>query len=157
MKEVHAAEPRYWGYDVDRAYSLLPRWHGEAGDWERFARIASVREGGAGAETYVRIVIRLQRHYKNIYQETQASWALTQKGLEAMFKAYPESEEVVHSAALLAFLAEDREFAKPLAGRMGNAWLKPVWGKPERFQAFQAWVAGEGTNGVATWNATANQ
>jgi hypothetical protein len=141
MREAHSVEPLFWSYDTARAYSLLPRWHGQPGDWERYARISSVRNGGVGAETYARIVIHLMKYYGNIFNETQASWSLTRKGFEAMFTKYPSSEEVIQFAALLAFQAGDRDFAKPLADRMGNAYLKSVWGKPERFQAFQAWMA----------------
>ena len=144
MTEAHSVEPQFWSYDIVRAYSLLPRWHGRPGDWERHARISSVREGGVGIETYARIMIHLMKYYGNIFNETQASWPSARKGFEVMFTKYPSSEEVVQFAALLAFQAGDRDFAKPLADRIGNAYLKSVWGKPERFQAFQAWVATAG-------------
>ena len=144
MKEAHSVEPLFWSYDTARAYSLLPRWHGQPGDWERYARISSVRDGSVGSEAYARIMIHLMKYYGNIFKETQASWPSTRKGFEDMLTKYPSSEEVVQFAALLAFQAGDRDFAKPLADRMGNAYLKSVWGKPERFQAFQAWVATAG-------------
>ena len=32
--EAKAFEPQCWDYDVARAHYLLPRWHGQPGDWE---------------------------------------------------------------------------------------------------------------------------
>ena len=49
VEEANAAEPGYWGYDIRRAYSLLPRWYGAPGEWEAYALKAAARPDGLGA------------------------------------------------------------------------------------------------------------
>ncbi|MDQ3621744.1 MAG: hypothetical protein M3463_04540 [Verrucomicrobiota bacterium] len=106
-----------------RAYSLLPRWHGEPGDWEAHAEQASARPDGLGVETYARIVINLRRYHENIFRETKASWPKTREGLEQLRKKYPTSLEILSNSALLATLAEDRPLAKEMFDRLGETYL----------------------------------
>jgi hypothetical protein len=57
LEEGKAFEPKFCGYDIARASSLLPRWYGEPGDWEAYAEQAAERPDGLGAEIYARIVM----------------------------------------------------------------------------------------------------
>lgn len=140
MAEAVAVEPKFWGYDTSRAWSLMPRWHGEPGDWEAYAAQAAERPDGLGAEVYARIVIRLQGTYDNIFRESKASWPKTKEGLELMRKKYPDSLEILSRSAKLATFAADRECAKGLFEQLGDKYLPDVWGKPERFAHYRNWA-----------------
>lgn len=141
LAEARAFEPKFWGYDVSRAYSLLPRWHGEPGDWEKFAAAASARPEGLGSETYARIVIRLRGFYANVFRESAAKWPQTREGLTILLQKYPDSLGLLSEAAMLATMAEDRALAKELFDRIGDRYLPSTWRKPERFTHFRNWAA----------------
>lgn len=140
VAEAKSFEPGFWGYDTARAYSLLPRWYGEPGDWEAYASRAAVDERGAGVEVYARITIQLYMFYTNIFRETQASWPKTRKGLEQLHQKYPRSLEIVNWTAMLATLAEDRALAKEMFAVLGDTYLPSVWGKPEKFLLARKWA-----------------
>ena len=132
--------PTYYPTDTRRAYSLLPRWHGEAGDWEAFAMEAAQIEGGLGDEVYVRILIKLKPYYANIFRETKAVWGTAKKGLEILNKKYPNSMEIQNYTAYFAVLGNDRTMAAEYFDKLGSAYLKSVWRKPERFVHFRTWA-----------------
>ncbi|MCB1235377.1 MAG: DUF4034 domain-containing protein [Verrucomicrobiae bacterium] len=133
-------EPTYWSVPAHRAYTLLPRWFGDEGDWEAFALKASQAPGGLGDETYTRIVIRLSGYYANVFRDARPSWPRTKSGLEIMLKKYPDSLWIRNWAAKLGTLGQDREFAKAWFDRLGDEYIKEVWKKPERFVHFRGWA-----------------
>lgn len=137
MKEAKAYSPVFWGYDTSRAYSLLPRWHGEPGDWEDYALQASLAENGLGAEIYARIVMKLGGYYDNVFAETKASWPKTREGLEAMRKKYPDFHEITNWAAKLAVLAKDYPEASRLFSVLGDSYDPGVWQNAEQFVLFR--------------------
>lgn len=146
LMEAHKAEPAYWGYFVSRAYSLLPRWYGEPGDWEAFALKSAALPDGLGVELYARIVLDLMDCYRNVFDETDASWPKTREGLELMLKRYPDSLEVVNQAALLAFIARDREMFMTMLARANFAGVSSVWRSPERFYGALKWAQKDRNN-----------
>lgn len=140
LAEAHAFEPKFWGYDIARAYSLLPRWHGEPGDWEKFADAAAARPEGLGAEGYARIVMRQRSFYANVFRDSAAKWPPTREGLTVLLEKYPASLGLLSEAAMLATMAEDRALAKELFDRIGDRYLPSTWRKPERFTHFRNWA-----------------
>lgn len=133
-----AYEPQFWEYDTARAQSLLPRWQGKPGDWEAYAEQASKRTNGLGSEAYARIVIALWRYYDNVFEETKASWPQTRSGLDQMAKKYPHSIEIMTRAAILARLANDREFARVMLNRIGTK--KSPWLASKTWAQVTKWV-----------------
>lgn len=140
VEEANAFEPKYWGYDLHRAESLLPRWYGEPGDWEAYAEKAAARPDGLGDEVYARIVIAFRGYYKNIFRETKGSWPKTRAGLEQLRQRYPRSLDIMSQAALLAVLADDRALAKEIFAQLGDRYLAGVWKKPEDFVRSRNWA-----------------
>jgi hypothetical protein len=134
-------EPKFWGYDSERAVSLLPRWYGQPGEWEAYAEKAAARPDGLGDEIYARIVVNLRGYHGNIFQESRASWPKTLKGLELMRERYPQSKEIISNAAYLAATAGDRPTASNMFDAMGkDFYLESVWRRPEQFAHVQHWV-----------------
>jgi hypothetical protein len=133
VEEAKSFEPRFWGYDVSRAESLLPRWYGKPGDWEAYAEEAAARPDGQGDEVYARIVMWLRGYYENVFRQTKASWPRTRAGLERMRQLYPRSLDVLSETALLAVLADDRALAKEMFDQIGDRYFPAVWETPEYF------------------------
>ncbi len=140
VKAATEFEPTFWGYDTARAYSLLPRWHGEPGDVEAYAEQAAERTGGLGAEVYARIAMHLRGYYDNIYRETRLSWPKTREGLAQLREKYPESLEILSQSAMLATMGQDRELAKEMFAQLDGRYLPSVWRKPERFVHYRTWA-----------------
>lgn len=140
LNEGWAFAPAFWGYDVARAHSLLPRWLGEPGDWEKFAEVAAARPGGLGAEIYARIVIAQSSYFKNIFRESQASWPSTRKGFDALRKKYPRALAIVAKSARIARLAEDRAYAREAFDELDGRYVRGVWPSEQAFISERDWA-----------------
>jgi len=140
--EAKAFEPQCWDYDVARAHYLLPRWHGQPGDWEYATDEETKRPGGLGMEIYARVVSVQRGYYKNIFQESTASWPKTCEGFEVMRKRYPESLEILSAYCQLACLAGDRPQARKLFDELGNSVMQYIWGSKDNFLKYRAWAEG---------------
>ncbi|WP_166442665.1 DUF4034 domain-containing protein [Phragmitibacter flavus] len=140
--EGRAAEPTFWDYDVARAYSLLPRWYGEPGEWEAFASEAAERPDGPGVEVYARIVMHMLDFHKNVFKNSKASWPKTKEGLDILLKKYPDSLELLSYAAMLATNAYDNASAKVYFGELGDRYLEKstVWPSKESFVHYRKWA-----------------
>lgn len=140
LSESRLHFPTYYSVETKRAYSLLPRWNGKVGDWEAFAKEAAQVKDGLGDEIYARILIKLKRFYVHIFRDTKADWVSARSGLKTLNHKYPNSLEIQNYTAYFAVLGNDRELAKEYFDKLGSAYLKKVWGKPERFVHFRTWA-----------------
>jgi hypothetical protein len=140
LEEAKKFEPKFWGYDVARAHSLLPRWYGEPGDWEEYAEHAAARPDGLGAEVYARIVMAEHGYYDNVFRETKASWPKVREGLLALRQKYDHSFEILNLTAKLAALAGDRALAKETFDKLGDTYLAVDWKKPDVFLRSRKWA-----------------
>jgi hypothetical protein len=143
VDEAHRAYPTYWRVDTSRAYSLLPRWHGEPGDWEAFALETSSRPDGLQDELYARIVLYLDGFYDNVFRETDAQWEKTREGLDILVEKYPRSLRLLTDAGWLAVLANDREAASHYFRKLDHRCLKNAWRSLESFTACETWALDE--------------
>lgn len=132
--------PSYWSLATSRPYSLLPKWGGAPGEWEKWADREYAREGGLGAESYARILTMMPDNYNNVFAETGASWSKTREGLVMLRQKYPESGEILNYTAKLAALAGDRELAKEMFALMGNTYVENVWKSPAQVIQFRHWA-----------------
>jgi hypothetical protein len=140
VEEVLKSEPTFWEMDTERAYSLIPRWYGEEGDWQAYAEKASNRTDGLGAEAYARIVMEMVGYYGNVFRDAKASWPKTREGMEILRKKYPDSLKYVNYTARFAPMGRDRKLAKEMFDQLGDNYLKSVWKKPERFVHLRTWA-----------------
>ncbi len=140
LDEAVAFEPEFYRYDYQRAYSLLPRWYGEPGDWEAYALKAAARKDGLGVETYARIVIGMRPFHDQIFRNSKASWPKTKEGLQQLRKKYPDSLAFINEAALLATMASDQAYAKEMFELLGDTYLPAVFRKPESFTHYRHWA-----------------
>lgn len=140
MEEARGEFPTYWHLETQRAYTLLPRWFGEEGDWEKFAIEASEVPGGLGDETYARILIRLSGYHAEVFRDADAKWSMAKPGFVTLLEKYPESVTLRNEAAYHATLGRDREMAAEIFASLGDEYIKDVWKKPERFVHFRTWA-----------------
>ena len=134
-----SSEPEFWSFDVKRAYYLLPRWHGEPGDWEAAAEKESERPG-LGAEGYARVIMGQRGYYKSVFTDAKGSWPKTRDGMEILRKKYPESQEILNGYAELAGIAQDRPVSRQLLGIIGNRFYPKSWRNQDRFFQFRKWA-----------------
>ncbi len=135
-----AADPSYELYYETRAVWLLPRWNGEAGEWERDAEQVATRLGSPeGDAIYARIVWHLARYYQNVFDDASASWERTARGYEQLIRTYPHSLELQSQFALLATQAKDPDRAHTMFERMGSRIDPEIWRTRERFIAIRDW------------------
>lgn len=131
--------PTFWPIDNKRAYSLLPRWHGEEGDWEAYAERVLKRKEGLGAEAYARIVMGLSPFYADVFRDADADWKTTREGLLILREKYPKSVYIHNCLAYFA-TGHDRELAKKTFEELGDEYYEDLWEKPERFVHFRTWA-----------------
>ena len=107
---------------------LLPRWHGQPGDIEKFAaRMADKIGGDDGLEAYARIACQA-----NIFEGHTIRWGgfdrdrLIQSA-EVLAKRYPQSRLLINFAAFTAFIAQDRALGQRLRTMLNGETLPQVW------------------------------
>jgi hypothetical protein len=90
FEEAVAREPEYIDYYTRKATYLLPRWHGEEGEWQAFARgLISRFPNGMGDELYARIASTHARMDYKTLDESGLDWPLVKGGFELMCVKYP--------------------------------------------------------------------
>lgn len=140
--EAKAFDPEFWAYDVARANYLLPRWHGEEGDWEMAAE-NEINQPGLGVEVYARVVIQQRGYYDNIFKDTKASWPKAREGLDVLRRNYPQAEVFLSQYARLACLAEDAPLARKVFEEIGSRPHADAWKSKDDFLRFRNWAYGE--------------
>ncbi len=138
-EEAKKFEPEFFSYDVARANYLLPRWHGEPGDWEAAAEKEIERPGAPGYEIYARVVTEQADFYDNVFEESNASWRKTRKGYEELLARYPDSKIFLNEYCRLACYAGDRKLAKKLFEQIGEVRVRGSWRKGQ-FDRGRAWA-----------------
>lgn len=140
LAESRKHYPDYYPTECARAYSLLPRWYGKDGEWEAFAAGAVKVKGGLGDETYARILMHLAGYFPNIIRDSKVTWRRAKPGLMILNEKYPDSLEIQNFTAYFAALGRDRKLAAATFDKLGDAYLKELWCKPERFVHFRTWA-----------------
>ncbi len=149
-----AAYPDYYGYYFTKAYYLLPRWHGEPGEWEKFAEHAAAFSP-EGNILYTRIAWANSHTYDNIFRETAISWPKMREGFEAMMKKWPDSKW--NRSAFLKFAIQARDFAtaRGLLKEIGDEPDILAWGSPGRWrESMRMLTEGAAARPVASWKMT---
>ncbi|MEO0795671.1 MAG: DUF4034 domain-containing protein [Verrucomicrobiota bacterium] len=140
VDDGHAYDPTYWGIDTIRAFSLLPRWYGESGDWEAYAESVARLPDGLGDEAYARIVLYTKRYYDNVFRETDASWPQTKRGLDQIIRKYPESLSLLSNAARLACVAGDAQAARKYFNLLNQRYYDRAWESEAEYIDFYRWA-----------------
>ncbi|MBT9584586.1 DUF4034 domain-containing protein [bacterium] len=103
------------------AYYLTPRWQGESGDLEKFARQWSQKD-----PAYYSVVWDAIQMLGGIQEEVEISWPQLKASYEVRLKASP-SQIVKNRYARAAVTFEDKETALRLAREIGAQWDPNSW------------------------------
>jgi hypothetical protein len=116
------AFPGYTSLVEAKAYYLLPRWHGDPGDWERFAAQFAKQNGPQYYPIAVRYVARFEgtKAYNGIDRE------LLRKGWEALIAERPGSLALLHEYAKMLAQISDPNAVKWLA-KLGDSYHAGTW------------------------------
>lgn len=142
FKEATKSEPEFYHYDNSRAKFLLPRWHGQPGEWEKAAEAEIANRGAIGYQIYAGVVNSQSSYYDNVFEETKASWRDTRKGFDELIARFPSSSSLLNRYCRLACFAGDRKQAKMLFDKIGDNETPTAWRKQE-FARAKAWAMKE--------------
>lgn len=143
FKEATAFEPKFFSYYQSKAYHLLPRWHGQPGEWEQFAE-ESIKTCPLGIEIYARIVFAMSTHHTNVFAESKASWEKAKSGFEQIRQRYPDSTLVIRDYLKLCKQANDRVQAQALLKALDYRLDSKVWRKVEIVTDIYKWAYDDG-------------
>lgn len=127
--------PTYNEIYFRQIYFLQPRWYGDKGEWEKYAKKKADALGGdEGDILYARMIWQIQRQralYKNnsLYTDSDASWSRTESGFELLSKKYRDSVQVLNGYCRAAVTARDVPVARRLFQQIGERCVMSEWGK----------------------------
>lgn len=115
-RDAESAFPGYAPFYVDKALYLMPRWYGEPGEWEAFAKRSADKIGGIkGDMLYARIVEDQSENYDaDFLQNSPVSWERTKRGLRALIAGGSNPVGIASAAQRLASIAQDSPFEREL-------------------------------------------
>jgi hypothetical protein len=128
-------EPTYISYYIRKAEYLLPQWHGEEGEWIKFAQAARKLVPSKDSDSiYTRIVQALYGSEDNAYIGRGISWPLMKKGYLEIDKNYPNSLWILNKFCYFAIVAGDKDTARMLFKKIGdNAYLEAWFNNRKNF------------------------
>jgi hypothetical protein len=143
FEEAVAFEPAYHYFYGDKAQYLLPRWHGEPGDWEHFADDISRRLGGKlGSIMYFEIAMDVSDCYKDrtFFTETKISWPKLKQGFADLEETHGVSIRLLNEFCRIAGQSGEKAYTKALLTRIGDNWDPETWTNKEYFEHYKAWA-----------------
>lgn len=142
-----ALEPEYQGFYQAKANYLLPRWHGEEGEWQRFAAERADRLGGEKGDSLYYFILESQwSTFKDasFFEDPQVSWDRMKRGFHASEKLYGVCPEYPNELCDVCRVAGDRQEGKLLLDRLGDHWSLYYWGNRKNFENYRDWVLRQG-------------
>lgn len=135
-------EPLYYSYYLTKAYYLLPRWHGEDGEWQRYANEAVKlipRSEGMGIYTRILIMAWSANEFRE-FREPDISWKKMRQGFRDIERLYPDSKSMLNGFCKFACIAGDKDTARELFKRIGDDPYIEVWEGRSKFVKWQRWA-----------------
>lgn len=128
----------YYLYQVKATY-LLPRWHGEEGEWERFADESTLKVGGPEGDIIFFAIYSLMipLHDATFMNTRQKAWPRLLNGFRSIEKLHGISASRLNEACYLAYGADDNRTAVELFERIGQDYDERVWRSKARFERFK--------------------
>jgi hypothetical protein len=143
-KQATNSAPYYYdAYYFHRAVYLLPRWHGQPGEWEaNLAREADQIGGEKGDEVYAQVVWCINRYVssRDPFHDYHISWARVDRGFAVIEKEYPDSLTAKNERAYMAVLAGEKQAAVKYLGQMGGKVDFQSWHTRDYFANSYNWA-----------------
>jgi len=147
LNESVKAKPNYLAVYFRKAIYLQPRWSGQPGDWQKFAKESADRVGGLeGDKLYARIIWNEQElagdEYSNDFSSGRLSWETTKRGFRGIMADYADDLGPPTEFCYLSVLAGDKKQAKELFEKLGDRVMLGIWKTPEKFKQSHDWAFG---------------
>lgn len=143
VKAATTVEPMYHYFYENHAQYLLPKWHGEQGDSERFAQEAADAIGGkAGDWIYADVAASLICNCPDESDFTKMSWPRVKTGFEFAKQTYGASPLRQNQLAMLAFKAGDKQLASQLFTEIGETGDAGIWHSQQAYIQAKQWAGG---------------
>lgn len=133
-------EPDYYYFYRVKAMYLLPRWHGQPGDWEKFTEEASNKLGGERGDMifFLTYTYMLSFHDLTFMNQHHDAWPRLLAGFRALEKRFGRSMDRANEACFLASSVGDFKVAKELFLRIGDKPDLDVWRSSENFEMMRS-------------------
>ena len=154
LNEGQKLDPGYaWMYARMAEY-LLPRWHGQPGDVERFAaEMTRELPGDDGLDAFAHIAWQVNRYDRTTLWWGQYDRPLLGKSARVLAQRYPSAPLMVNFAAQCAYAAQDQSAAREIAPLIGDFDEKTsIWPWENMHKDFMQWsTAPPAPNGEDRW------
>jgi hypothetical protein len=143
FEQAVALEPKYLHVYSAMARYLLPRWSGDAGDWEALAERSAARLGGReGSVVYSHVAWQISKMYRgaDFYKQNRVAWDRVKQGFIDREALYGFSVRNLNAFCQLAGAASDRETTKTLLARIGEQWDAEIWKERKYFDGYRKWA-----------------
>jgi hypothetical protein len=134
-----AAHPDYYEFHLKKAHYLLPRWFGEPGEWQRFAR--AVRKT-AGPDVFARICWAngQTEGLTEMFTAGGITWQEIDAGFTQLMKKNPRSAWTLNYYCRMACAARQREAARQLFKEIGDDVYIEAWQTEAYYKRIRAWA-----------------
>jgi TPR repeat protein len=139
--EAITLEPSYISYYVDKAGYLQPKWHGEEGEWQKFAKDAvKLAPESEGNSVYMHIILSLwEDKDRKSFGEVGISWDIMKQGFIDTERNFPNSPWNLNNFCKFACIAGDKETARMLFKRIGDRPYIEAWSDVLRVSEYKKW------------------
>lgn len=138
-----------------RAWYLMPRWHGDRGDLEAFARKAAEDASavpGTGAYAWIAHQINSMTATTTFIHRFEWSANHLEEGFAEILSVYPDNIWIQNLRARLSSLVGDQEEAKIAFGVIGRDFDTSVWPDKWTYGRWKRWAENDakwpGGNGI---------
>jgi hypothetical protein len=138
LEECDSHFPAYYPLYFAVLEYLLPKWHGDAREIERFARAAVMRtQGSEGDSMYARIYwYASQSAYKNsLFFATNAQWELMKAGFEDVVARYPDQWNYQNYAHFACQAGDSKTLDTLLSRHVREPILAAAWSGQASYEA----------------------
>lgn len=150
VNEAIALEPTYGNYYTNACHWLLPRWHGETGDFERWIEeLADRAPADMLDRQYARLVWMADRMPVDgeiVFGPGRLDWERTKRGFEQWLASDPDNLNVRFQFTRLALIADDRETARAQFEITGERYYPKNWKNTEEFEQARRFAYEGGAN-----------
>ena len=119
---------------------LLPRWHGEDQEWQKFIEEQTKEETPFQNELYARACWAMTDYYPNAWNETGILWPRFKAGFEEMERRYPASMWNLNHFARFAKMNDDKETCARLLKKTEGREDMQVWLRWNHLEDAKRWV-----------------
>jgi membrane protease YdiL (CAAX protease family) len=138
VDEAVRQEPTFGSFYTKACYWLLPRWHGETGDFESWlAQLADGRPGKEGDLYYAHLVWMADRvgfREEIVFDQDRLDWVRTKRGFQAWLEEKPDNLMVRFEFLSLAMVANDLATARQQLDFLGGKYWPDMWENEEEYE-----------------------